>query len=406
MISLAFFATLINYLDRQTLSVAAPILRAQFHLSNEAYSHIVFAFLLAYTMMNGVSGFLIDRVGTRIGYALFAGWWSVCSCLHAFVRGAGSLLALRFLLGIGEAGNWPAAAKVVAEWFPPEERAFASGVFNSGSSAGAILAPPVMAVLLLKYGWRTGFAAVGCTGLVWLVFWLLFYRTPAHSGPAAAPQAIGAAVREVLRSRFVWVFTFSKIFIEPVWYFYTFWFPEYLYHGRGFSIASIGRFAWIPYFVAGLGSFFGGLLTRVFLSLGLRIGPARKSAVSVAVAMMLMGVPAVLVRSDASCIACASLAMAGYTVALANMLAMPADVFAEGPVASVYGVASMGSGLGGMVFALVTGWLVDRFSYLPVFFLFGLLPLVGLAAQWLWMGPLEPILRPSTPNSLQEIATP
>jgi len=165
MISLAFWATVINYLDRQTLSVAAPVLREQFHMSNVEYSRVLFAFLLAYTIMNGVSGPLIDRLGTRLGYALSIAWWSAAAMLHGFAQGSFSLAAFRFLLGMGEAGNWPAAVKVVAEWFPRQERALASGLFNSGSAVGSILAPPAVAFVLLAYGWRTAFVAIGL--LVW-----------------------------------------------------------------------------------------------------------------------------------------------------------------------------------------------------------------------------------------------
>src|SRR5271156_4568654 len=179
MISLAFWATLINYLDRQSLSVAAPVLREQFHMSNVAYSRVVFGFLLSYTIMNGVSGPLIDRLGTRLGYALCIAWWSAASILHAFARGAVSLGVFRFLLGAGEAGNWPAAVKVVAEWVPEEERALACGIFNSGSAAGAILAPPLVAWIILTWGWPSAFATVGCVGFVWLLFWWPVYRTPA-----------------------------------------------------------------------------------------------------------------------------------------------------------------------------------------------------------------------------------
>src|SRR6185312_4063389 len=167
MIGLAFWATVINYLDRQTLSVAAPVLREQFHMSNTAYARVLFGFLLAYTIMNGVSGPLIDRLGTRLGYALCIAWWSASAILHAFARGPLSLGAFRFLLGMGEAGNWPAAVKVVAEWFPTRERALACGIFNSGSSVGAILAPPIVAWVLLTWGWRVAFIAIGITGLIW-----------------------------------------------------------------------------------------------------------------------------------------------------------------------------------------------------------------------------------------------
>ena len=177
MISLAFWATVINYLDRQTLSVAAPVLREQFHMSNVEYSRVVFAFLLAYTIMNGVSGPLIDKLGTRLGYAICIAWWSVAAVLHAFAQGALSLGAFRFLLGMGEAGNWPGGVKVVAEWFPPRERAMACGIFNSGSSVGAILAPPVVAFILLTFGWRAAFLAVGAFGFIWLLFWWPEWRS-------------------------------------------------------------------------------------------------------------------------------------------------------------------------------------------------------------------------------------
>src|SRR5215475_4177239 len=165
MIALAFFATVINYLDRQTLSVAAPLLREQFHMSNEVYSRVVTAFLFAYTIMIGGSGPLIDRLGTKLGYGLCVLWWSLAAALHALARGPLSLGTFRFLLGIGEAGNWPAAVKVVAEWFPEKERAMASGIFNSGSAAGAILAPPIVAWILLQFGWQYAFGVTGILGL-------------------------------------------------------------------------------------------------------------------------------------------------------------------------------------------------------------------------------------------------
>lgn len=234
MISLAFAATLVNYLDRQALSVAAPVLLNQFHMSSVGYSRVLFAFMLAYTIMNGASGLLIDRLGTKFGYGLFVAWWSLFATLHAFARGVWSLGILRFLLGAGEAGNWPGAVKVVAEWFPAEERALASGVFNSGSSVGAILAPPLIAGLMLRFSWRSAFVAVGGLGFLWLFLWSAFYRSPAtgNEGPARTSTPLGL----LLRSRFVRTFTVSKIFVDPVWYFYIFWFPEYLFRARHFDL--------------------------------------------------------------------------------------------------------------------------------------------------------------------------
>ena len=388
MIALAFCATAINYLDRQTLSVAAPVLADQFGMSDIAYSRITTAFLLAYTIMNGISGPLIDRLGTRLGYALCVGWWSAAAMLHALARGAFSLGVFRFLLGMGEAGNWPGAVKVVAEWFPENERALASGIFNSGSAAGAILAPPVVAWLLLHLGWQSAFLFVGITGAIWLVFWGKLYHTPAL--PAGAPPEKTVPVRTLLQSRFVWAFTISKIFLDPVWYFYIFWFPKYLKTARQFDIAGIGQVAWIPFAVAGAGNLAGGWLSGVLLRRGWSVTSARKSAVTFFTVLMMAAVPAVLATEAWMSIACVSVAMLGYTGAVANMLTIPADVFDKTTVASVYGLASMGSGFGGMVFTLITGWVVERYSYTPAFIGFGFVPLICSAILWAFAGKLVP----------------
>lgn len=386
MISFAFWATVINYLDRQTLSVAAPVLRAQFHMSNVEYSYVVFAFLLAYTIMNGVSGTLIDRMGTRVGYAACIAWWSTAAMLHAFARGTLSLGLFRFLLGIGEAGNWPAGVKVVAEWFPERERALASGLFNSGSAVGAILAPPAVAWILIHLGWQLAFAFVGVMGFVWLLLWWPTYRAP--GGGAKEVSAPPVPVWQLLRTRFVASFTLSKIFMDPVWYFYAFWFPEYLKRARNFDMAAIGRYAWIPFVAAGFGNLFGGLLSGFLLRCNLSVTVARKTSVTFFAVLMTSTIPAVLVHDARSSISLVSVAMLGYTGSLANMLAMPSDVFPKNAVASVYGLASMGSGFGGMVFTLITGWAIDHYSYVPVFFGFGIMPLICALIIWTMLGPL------------------
>jgi ACS family hexuronate transporter-like MFS transporter len=389
MIGLAFWATVINYLDRQTLSVAAPVLREQFHMSNVDYSHVLFAFLLAYTVMNGVSGPLIDKLGTRTGYALCIAWWSAAALLHALARGAVSLGVFRFLLGVGEAGNWPAGVKVVSEWFPPRERALACGIFNSGSSVGAILAPPIVAFILLTLGWRVAFAAVGAAGFVWLMFWWPIYRTPGAGSEERIPaEAASIPVRELIRERFVWTFLLAKIFMDPVWYFYIFWFPEYLKNARHFDMASIGKFAWIPFVVAGAGNFAGGSLSAWLLRRDVGVTAVRKGSVTFFAALMMSAIPAVLVHDAWLSIAFVSVAMMGYTGCLANMLAMPGDVFPQSAVSSVYGLASMGSGFGGMLFTLITGWVVDHYSYTPVFIGFGVVPLLCALVLWTLMGPL------------------
>ena len=375
MISLVFLATVVNYLDRQTLSVSAPVIIEQFHLSNVEYSRIVFAFMLAYTVMNGVSGPMVDRLGTKLGYAVCIAWWSIAAMLHSLARGAFSFGVFRFLLGMGEAGNWPAGVKVVAEWFPPKERALASGIFNSGSAIGAVVAPPLIAWIILKSGWQSAFLMVGGVGLIWLLIWLLVYHTPANAQTEIARRPV--PIWKLLQARWVRRFTASKIFSDPAWYFYIFWFPQYLKSARGFDIAAVGRFAWIPFFAAGAGNLLGGACAAALLNRGISMTWARKISVLLFSLLMTSAIPAVLVSDVRLSIALVSVATLGYTGSVANMLAFPADVFPKNTVGSIWGLASMGSGFGGMMFSLATGWIVDHYSFVPAFILFGLTPLVS-----------------------------
>ena len=274
--------------------------------------------------------------------------------------------------GSGEAGNWPASVKVVAEWFPAEERALASGIFNSGSAAGAILAPPMVVWLLLHYGWRQAFVGVGLLGYIWIAVWSLLYHTPEGVKSEVKPPKV--SLGKLFRTRFVWSFTLSKVLLDPVWYFYIFWFPEYLKSARHFSMASIGKYAWIPFGVAGLGNILGGWVSGWMLRRGMSLNVARKGGVTLFAVLMTSAIPAVLVQDVRISIALVSLAMLGYTGCCSIMLAYPADVFPKNVVGSIWGSASMGAGFGGMIFALLTGWVLDHFSWVPVFVGFGLLP--------------------------------
>ena len=389
MISLAFFATVVNYLDRQALSVVAPRLRVEFSMSNTEYGRVLFAFMLAYTIMNGFSGLMIDRLGTRLGYALCMLWWSAATLLHALARGVWSLGLFRFLLGLGEAGNWPAGVKVVAEWFPERERALASGIFNSGSAIGAILAPPAIVWIVLRFGWPASFLAVGVSGFSGWRSGGCVYRTPGtgRARPLPPSRPAGAtALCELARTPFVFWFTMAKIFMDPAWYFYTFWFPEYLHSARHFDLAAIGAYAWIPFAVAGFGNLLGGWTSARLMRVGMKVTAARNTAVLIFAGFMTAAIPAVLVADARWSIALVSLAMMGYTGSLANMLAMPADVLPSSAVASAFGIASMGAGFGGMIFSLATGWVIDRFSYVPAFTGFGLMPLVCAAILWTLAG--------------------
>ncbi|HEV2273312.1 MAG TPA: MFS transporter [Acidobacteriaceae bacterium] len=379
-LGLAFLATVINYLDRQTLSVLAPMLLERFKISATAYGQIIFAFMLAYTVANGISGPLLDRLGTKIGYALTIVWWSAAELLHAFTGGAVSLGVFRFLLGIGEAGNYPAGVKVIGEWFPSRERSLASGIFNSGAAVGAMLAPPLLAWIALTRGWRASFVIVGSSGFLWLILWLILYRSP-----KAAPDEVESpppSVLSLVKNRFVWQFTLSKVFADPVWYFYTFWFPQFLKVGHGFTMQEIGKTAWIPFFTAGVGNLAGGFLCSWLLRRGLQPQTARRVGVLFFTVLMVAAIPAAMVGSAALSISIISAATFGYSGALANVLAIPRDLFPKNAVASIWGLASMGSGFGGMMFSLITGWLVDHYSFKPVFALFGFTPIIAAALIW------------------------
>lgn len=379
LLSLAFVATLINYLDRQTLSVMAPLLLQKFHISALSYGRIIALFMLAYTLMNGVSGRLLDRLGTKIGYALTVAVWSAAELLHALTAGAVSLGIFRFLLGMGEAGNYPAGVRLIAERFPPAERSHASGIFNSGASVGAILAPPLLAWIVISTSWRAAFLVVGATGFLWTVVWFAVY--PKQSSPQIRSTP-SLPLATLLHSRFLWQFTLSKFFSDPVWYFYTFWFPQYLKTAHGFTLQQIGETAWIPFAAAAIGNIAGGTLFGSLLRLGIEHARARRIAIVIFSAFMSSAITVVFLKSSTACIAVISLATFGYCGSLANLLAVPGDVFPTGSVASIWGLASMGAGFGGMLFSLATGWLVQRYSFSAAFLLFGILPLIAAGIVW------------------------
>lgn len=389
LVGFAFAATLINYLDRQVLSVAvtAPDFKAAVPLTASEYGYVGSAFMLAYAVMNGLSGPFIDKVGTRIGYAVCMLGWSLAGIAHVFARGVMSLGFVRLLLGAGEAGNWPAAAKLVSERFPPQERALASGIFNSGASVGSIVSTPLIAWVVLTWGWRAAFVSMGVLGLLWLAGWWFTYSPP--DATAATKAAARVPVGELWHTRFVIAFTISKIFMDPVWYFFVFWFPKYLSDVHHFSLAEIGWKGWVPYFTAALGNLAGGFLITLLVRRGVPLPRARKIAATVFALLMLCTIPAILTSSASLAIGLIAVTTFGYTGYTANTLAFPADVFPAGAVATVWGLASMGSGFGGLVFMALSGNLIERYGYTPVFVGYGLMPIITLLIVLFALGPLQ-----------------
>jgi ACS family hexuronate transporter-like MFS transporter len=364
-------ATAINYLDRQNLPVAIGEIQKVIPISDAQYSQLQFLFLLAYGTMYAVGGRLLDLLGVRWGYALMMVWWSAANALHGLVGTVTQLGAVRFTLGLGEGGGFPGSAKAVAEWFPVEERAFAFGLFNAGSSVGAVIAPPLIAAIVTSLGWRWVFLLTGGLGFAWAALWAIFYRTPARSFAAkAAPQPKWSAL---LGDRRVRGMCAAKFLGDSAWYFFIFWLPKYLADVRHLNIKQIGYYAWIPYALAGAGSLFGGWFSGYLIRRGWSVASSRKFCLGIAASLL----PASLLIT-ASPVAMAilffSMAMFGHQFWSTIMQTLAADLFPPEAVGSVTGLVGAAGSFGGMLFNLAVGAMLTAFgSYGPVFLVAGLL---------------------------------
>jgi ACS family hexuronate transporter-like MFS transporter len=403
MISLVFLATLINFIDRLTISVLAPVIIVQLGLTNLQFASISTWFLIAYTASQGLSGKLYDRIGTRRGFAVSILIWSTAAMCHAFARGLASLSSLRFILGLGEAGNWPGAAKAIAEWFPAHQRALGMGIFNSGVSVGSIVAPPLIVWLQLQFGWQTTFLVTGGLGFGWLILWLVFYETPEHhpaisrdeyafikAGQSSAGDSRTVTWRQLLQYRQVWAIVISRFLTDPVWWLYITWLPLYLSVVRGFSLKQIGMFAWVPFAAADAGSLLGGWASGFLMARGLTTNAARKTVMAAGALLMLAGIPAALATSAMSALAFISVVTFGFQAWINNVQTTPSDFFPEHAIASVAGLGGVGAGLGAILFTLTTGLVVDKLhSYAPILITAGLLPVLGTMVFFLLGGEIR-----------------
>src|SRR4030042_5861593 len=274
MVGFALLATILNYLHRLSFNYLAANDYLRDLISDDAFGYIATCFFIAYLLSNAVSGFVIDKLGTRLGYSICMAFWTTAGILHAVARSPFQFGIFRFLLGIGEAGNWPAAIKLTSEWFPPEERSTASGIFNSGAAAGAVIAPLLIAWLGTTFGWQITFVVIGVFGYLWLAgFWFTYY-TPERSVKESKARIIPPF--KLLKDKFVLNFTLSKVFIDPVWYFITFWIGRYLADTHGWDLAKIGWFTMFPFIIADFGNILGGLATQWIIKKGVPIPKARK----------------------------------------------------------------------------------------------------------------------------------
>jgi ACS family hexuronate transporter-like MFS transporter len=396
-VALLFAATAISYIDRQTLAVVAPVLREELGISNVGYAQILSAFLFAYTVMQAVTGWLIDRLGTRRGFAIIMAWWSTAAVLHAFGDGVASFSVYRFLLGAGEAGSWAACVKAVSEWFPHKERGLANSLWSAGVSAGQVLSVPLVAWVTVTMNWRYSFVITGLFGFIWLLAWLRIYRQPPH--PAAddrlSPQdlrgrqeaAQAPPVRRIpylrlLGWRNVWAMFLARVLADPCIWFYNSWIPEYLKQRAAFSMADIGRYAWIPFLTMGIGVLSGGVISDFLCRKGLKVVPARFAVMAAGALLMVPGVAAAFELPVGMIFLAISIATLGFGLWAPNMMTLHADAFPNQVVGSVTGLSGVGAGLGGIAFTMWTGWVVDNFGFGPVFVAVGIIPLLAFAVLY------------------------
>ena len=356
-------AIAISYLDRQTLPVAVNAIGKDIALSNQQFSTLQSAFLFAYAFMYAGGGKLADALGTRRGFTVIMIFWSLACASHALALSFAMLVVSRFLLGMGEGGGFPAATRAVAEWFPTHERASAMGIINAGTAVGAVIAPPLIAVILTFFNWRWIFVISGAMGLLWTAWWRLSYVSP-QQGPEVNASDDGdsaAHVRwiDLLRIREVWGMVAAKFLSDAAWYFYLFWLPKYLYDARGFDIKAVGAFAWIPYAAAGVGCIVGGWFSSYLVRREFSLSLARKLALGLSAAVMplVIFVPYVAVSWA---IVIFSVAYFGQQSWSTLVMVLPTDLLPRRVVGSVAGLVGFGAAMGGIAFGQLVGYLLDH----------------------------------------------
>ncbi len=398
---LLFLSTVINYIDRQTLSVLAPYLKTEYQWSNTDFAGVLIAFRIAYAVGQTIAGRVVDRLGTRRGLSLAVLWYSIAAMTTAFAGGLRSFAAFRFALGLGEAANWPGATKAVSEWFPRRESGWAVALFDSGSSIGGALAPFIVLGIYHYFGsWRPAFVITGTLGFAWLALFLWFYRRPedhprlsaeeradilANRGDA---QAAGGEAppqlpyRVLLRLPQTWGYVISKSFTDPVWFFITDWFAIYLV-ARGFKLEESLAGFWVPFLAADLGNFFGGGVSSALIKRGWNVGAARKAiGVFGGIGMTLL-IPTIFTESFFVIVACFAVSTFAYAAFSTVILNLPADIYPTTSVASVSGLGGTGAGIGTIAAIYITGWVADHYSFAPILVGASILPIVAMAAMLL-----------------------
>lgn len=383
-LGLLFASTILNYVDRQTLSILAVYIQADLGMSDLDYARIVQVFLLTYTIAYLGAGWVTDRLGTKYSLALFVGWWSLANMLTGLVQNVGQLGAARAALGLGEAGNYTAAPKAVSENFPPAERGFAVGVYTAGAMIGATIAPPLIAWLALAHSWRAAFVITGAAGFVWIAAWLWVYKS--------APQLAAKARAEpypwsrVVRDRTVWGLAGARMIADPVWYFYLFWLPKYMGDAYGMSLLQVAQFAWIVYLAADFGSIGGGLLSGALVKRGASAQRSRLLVMTMAAVLAPTGMFIAGGVGMGPMLALAAVVTFAHLMFQVNLTALVIDRYPTHAVGTVFGVIAAGSGVGGILSTQVVGELVSTTGYSALFVMMGFMHPVACALAWWALG--------------------
>ena len=398
--SLLFAMVFLNYVDRQVLSVLAPIMRDEIGLSQTDYAWAVDAFLLSYAVMYFGSGMILDRIGSRKGLTLFVALWSLASALHAAVRGFFDLAFVRFLLGVTQPGGWTGAVKTVSERFDAVQRAIATGIFSTGASIATMVSPPLVVYLRNRFGWRMAFLIPSCAGFLWLPLWLMVTRRPALH-PAAKDRGAGLSFAQLglLRDRRVLAYVLARFFGDFSGYFPLFWMPDYLISHKGFSFTMMGRLAWIPFFFNNLGPLSGGIASNHLIRRSKPVVFSRKVIMTLAAVLVATGALFSEATSTVGILAALSVSTFGVGVWAGNLHTLPNDAFPRSIVATVHGLAGSAGAVGGMVFNTLVGYWSAAGSYAAVFTLWAVLEPLGLIGMWLWLS--EPAAGKGDPTDPQ-----
>jgi len=416
-IALIALATIINYIDRQSLNVLWPEIANELYPDKtdderkEIYALISVVFVFAYAFGQAIFGKIFDWVGTRIGFALSIGIWSIATALHAFAKGVVSFSIFRAILGVAEAGNWPGAAKSNAEWFPSKERALAQGIFNSGAAIGGIISIPLIAFMSVYFSWKAIFVIVGLVGLLWLIPWMVLVKAPPKKHPwitdeereyILSGQTTQSAdlsddgynpnTKELLSHKESWGVIIASAAIDPIWWLFVFWIPIYLSEVYGMDVKTIGIYGWVPYVGAMFGAWFGGLLAQNRIKAGWTVNATRKLAITLGCVIML---PSLLAMASPGSPVMAVLLMAvilfGFQTAIGNVQTLPSDLFGGKTVGTLAGISGMAAKLGAVALTSLVPWLTSGGNYTPAFVIGAALAVIAAASIWLLCPKIEPL---------------